>query len=87
MSVIVTEAVRLPPAVGENVTEIVQFPPAATEDPQVLVWAKSLALVPERAMLVIVIAAVPVLDTVTVWAALVVPVFWLVKVKLPGEAE
>jgi hypothetical protein len=32
-----TEAVRLPPAVGVKVTLIVQFAPAATELPQVLV--------------------------------------------------
>jgi hypothetical protein len=37
LSVIVTEAVRFPVAVGVNITLIVQVPPAATELPQVLV--------------------------------------------------
>jgi hypothetical protein len=37
LSVILTEAARLPLAEGVNVTLIVHFPPAATELPQVLV--------------------------------------------------
>jgi hypothetical protein len=37
LSVMLTEAVRLPEAVGVNVTLIVQLPPAATELPHVLV--------------------------------------------------
>jgi hypothetical protein len=41
-----TEAVRLPLAVGLKATLIVQLAPAATELPQVLVWAKSPALAP-----------------------------------------
>ena len=49
-----------------KVTLIVQLPPAATELPQLLVWAKSLALVPVSARLVILKAAVPVLVRVTV---------------------
>jgi len=36
LSVMLTEAARLPLAEGVNVTLIVQFPPAATELPQVL---------------------------------------------------
>src|SRR5437879_4558254 len=55
-----TAPVREPAAVGVKVTEIVQVPAAATEAPQVLVWLKS----PLPAMLVIVRAAVPVLDNV-----------------------
>ena len=35
-------------------------------------------------MLLIVRAAVPELVTVTVWAALVVPTFWLLKIRLVG---
>ena len=77
LSVMVTDAPRLPAAVGVNVTEMLQFPPAATLAPQVLVCAKSPGLVPATAMLVIVKAAVPVLLSVTDWAALVVPTFWL----------
>ena len=37
LSVMLTEAARLPLAEGVNITLIVQFPPAATELPQVLV--------------------------------------------------
>jgi glyceraldehyde-3-phosphate dehydrogenase/erythrose-4-phosphate dehydrogenase len=44
-------AVRVPVAEGSNVTLMVQLPDAATLEPQVLVWAKSLALVPLSAML------------------------------------
>jgi len=66
LSVMLTEAVRLPLAEGLNVTLIVQLLPAATELPQVLVWAKSLALVPVSARLVMLKAALPVLPKVRV---------------------
>jgi len=39
LSEMLTDAVRVPVAVGVNVTLIVQLPPAATELPQVLVSA------------------------------------------------
>jgi len=39
LSVMLTEAVRGPGALGVYVTLIVQLPPADTEDPQGLVWA------------------------------------------------
>ena len=55
----------LPKAVGVNFTETLQFAPAATLVPQVLVCAKSPALVPVTAMLVMVRAPVPVLVRVT----------------------
>ena len=61
----------LPVAVGVNVTLIVQFPPAATELPHVLVSAYCVL----AAMLVTLSAAVPVLVSVTVCAALVVFTF------------
>ena len=61
LSVMVTEAVRVPLAMGVKVTLIVQFAPAPTELPQVLVWAKSPALAPVMARLVIVKVALPVL--------------------------
>jgi hypothetical protein len=48
-----SEADRLPLAVGVKVTLIVQTRPNATELPQVLVWAKSPAFVPVMATLVI----------------------------------
>ena len=66
MSVMLTEAVRLPLAVGVKVTLMVQLPPAATELRQVLVWAKSPALVPVTATLEMFKAAFPVLLRVTV---------------------
>ena len=66
LSVRVTAAVRVPLAVGVKVTLIVQLAPAATLEPQVLVWAKSLALVPVSAMLGTLKAALPVLFSVMV---------------------
>jgi uncharacterized protein YqcC (DUF446 family) len=87
LSVMVTDAPRLPAAVGVNVTEMLQLPPAATLAPQVLVCAKSPGLVPATAMLVTVKAAVPVLLSVTDWAALVVPTFWLAYVRLPELSD
>ena len=78
LSVMVTLALRLPVAVGVKVTLIVQFAPAAKVLEllgQVLVCAKSPLLVPLRPMLLMVKAAVPLLVSVTVCAALVVPTF------------
>ena len=66
LSVRVMAAVRVPLAAGVKVTLIVQLAPAATLDPQLLVCAKSLALVPVAARLVRVKAALPVLLSVTV---------------------
>ena len=66
LSVMLTEAVRLPLAAGVNVTLIVQLAPPATELPHVLVCAKLLALVPVSARLVMLKAALPVLLRVTV---------------------
>ena len=59
LSVTMTAAVRVPCAAGLKVTLMVQLAPAATLDPQLLVWAKSLALVPETAMLVTLKSALP----------------------------
>jgi hypothetical protein len=81
LSVIVRLPLRVPPAVGANVTEMVQLAPTATLDPQVLVSAKS----PEAAIDVMLRAVVPLLVSVTVWAALVEPVFCAAKVRLVGE--
>ena len=89
LSVIANVAVRVPEAAGLNVTAIVQLAFAATG---VLVeqvvpldaMAKSLGLAPVNAMLPTVREALPVLDTVTDWDELVVPTFWLAKVKLVG---
>ena len=65
-------AARLPLTEGLNVTLMVQLAPAATLDPQLLVWAKSLALVPETAMLVTLKAELPELVRVTALVVLVV---------------
>jgi hypothetical protein len=72
---------RVPEVVGLKVTLMPQLAPAATEAPHVLVSAKS----PLAVMLVIVNAALPVLVSVTVCAALVVPMVWLAKVSEVGE--
>src|ERR1017187_10410675 len=87
LSVMVTDAPRIPAAVGVKVTEMLQLPPAATLAPQVLVCAKSPRLVPVTARLLIRRVAVPVLLSVTDWAALVVPTFWLAKVRLPAVRD
>ena len=49
-SVIDTDAVRVPAAVGLKVTLTIQFAPAATLAPQVFVWEKSPLLAPVIAM-------------------------------------
>jgi hypothetical protein len=69
LSVIVSEPLRVPVAVGVNVTAIMQFAPAATDVPQVFVSAKS----PEAAIELIVRAACPLLVSVTICAALAAP--------------
>ena len=87
LSATVIEAERVPAIAGLKVTEIVQLAPAATLVPHVLVWLKSDGLVPVSPMLVIVRAALPVFETAMVWAALVVPRFWLVNVRVEGLSE
>jgi hypothetical protein len=72
LSVTVRVADRDPRAIGLKVTDIVQLPPAATLAPQVLVCTKSAALVPARAIELIVRGARPLLDSVTVCAMLAV---------------
>jgi hypothetical protein len=82
-----TEAERAPAEVGVKAIEIVQLAPTATLVPQLFVSLKSAALVPVTAMPVIESAAVPVLDTVSLWAALVVPMFWLANDTLEGASD
>ena len=72
----------MPGREGVKVTLIVQLPPAGTDDPQVLVWPKSPAFVPVTAMPAMVNVAFPVLLRVTGSAGLLVPRFWLPKVRL-----
>ena len=59
----------------------VQLVPAAKLLPQLLLWAKS----PFAVMLVIVMAALPVLLKVTGWAGLVVLTAWPAKLRLVGD--
>jgi hypothetical protein len=76
-----TAALRVPVAAGLNVTLIEHDAlTAKVLDPvgQLLVWAKSPGFVPTKAILLMVRAVVPVLCTVIVCAALVVPTTWLV---------
>jgi hypothetical protein len=82
LSVMTKVAVRLEAAVGVNVTLIVQLPLAARELPHVLVSAKSPGLAPVKVILLIVRAALPLLFSVTDCGVLVVPTFWLLKVRL-----
>jgi hypothetical protein len=85
LSVKLTEADRLPPAVGSNVTLIVQLAPAATELPQVFVWAKSPGLAPVSAMPERLKAALPPLVRVAVTIPLLVLTDWLPNERLAGE--
>jgi len=85
LSVMLTEAVRLPLAEGVNATLMVQLAPAATELPHVLVWAKSLALVPVSTRLVMFKGALPELLRVAVCGVLLVPTDRLPKARLVGE--
>jgi len=79
----VSVALRLPAAEGENDALIVHDAPLASEAAQVLVVGNSAALL--LAMLTPEAAAVPVLATVIVVAALVEPTFWAAKVNDAGE--
>jgi hypothetical protein len=80
-----SEAARVPLAVGVKVTLIVHLLLAANALPQVLVWAKSPALVPVIARLVMLKAAVPVLLRVMACAVLLVPTDWLPNVRVVAE--
>jgi hypothetical protein len=75
LSAIVTEAERVPGAVGVKVTAIEQDAPAFTVALQLFVCEKSPGLVPDNAMFVIPSGALPVSVNVTVCDALCVPTF------------
>ena len=78
--------VSVPDAAGVNVMLRLQLAPAATLDPQVLVSAKSAALVPVSVTLVMESAAAPVFVSVTVFAALVDFTSCTAKVRVVGES-
>jgi hypothetical protein len=82
LSVTVTEPDRIPVAVGVKVTLIEQFAPAASVVPQVFVWAKFPVLVIAE----IVSGALPVFESVVVWAGLVLPTNCPPNAKLAGES-
>ena len=85
LSVIRSEALREPVAVGLNVTLIVQLAPAARLEPQLFVCEKFEEFVPANAMLLIVSAPVPVLVNVTGLAALVVFTIWFPNASDVGD--
>lgn len=72
MSVTERFAVRAPVPVGRKFTLMLQLAPAARLVPQVVVLAKSAALIPVNAMVIMLIATFPVFDNLTVWELLVV---------------
>ena len=74
-----------PVATGSKVTLMVQNAPAARKDGQLLVWAKSVALVPVNERESIASETPPVLVSLTAWEALLVPVAWEAKVREVGE--
>jgi hypothetical protein len=82
LSVTVTEPVRVPTAVGVKVTLIVQRAPAPSVVPQVFVWAK----LPVLVIAEIASGALPVFESVVVWARLVVPTNWPPNARLAGES-
>ena len=82
LSVRASVAARALVAVGVNVTLMVQLVLAASVEGlrgQLFVWPKSPGFVPPIAMLVIVNGALPVFESVTAWAGLVVLTCWLPK--------
>jgi len=80
-SAIVSVPLRVPLAVGANRMLTEQLDLAARLAPQLLVWLKS----PLTVMPLIAIGIVELFDNVAIWAGLVIPIFWLPKLKLLGE--
>lgn len=87
VSLMETVALRVPLAVGVKVTLIVQLAPAPSEEPQVLVWAKSPGLVPVMVMPVMLMEVVPTFFIVTVFAALLWPIAVVGKFSTAGISE
>jgi len=86
LSVTVRVAPKLASDAGVKVTVMEQLDPEARDVPQLLVWEKSLGLAPAMAILPIARAALPVLESVAVCDALVVPLVAL-KVSEEGVSE
>ena len=87
LSAKLSEALRIPIADGVNVTLTVQVPMGGTVAPVQVsaLLAKSLAFVPPIVTAEMVRLAVPVLVTVSAWAALVVLISWLLKLILGAD--
>ncbi len=83
--VTVKVAVAAPETVGANTRLMEQFAPTATEDPQFDVSENDPTFAPERAMLLIGNASVPVFVTVTVCATLEVFVCTLPNAIAVGD--
>src|SRR5271157_623764 len=66
---------------------MVQLAPALRPLPQVVVILKAPALAPVSAMLLMLRAALPGLERVTIWAGLVAPTARLAKVRPAGFSE
>ncbi len=73
MSVMMTVPTRAPAAAGVKVIEIVQLAPALTLEPQLSLSVNSVLLGPETPRLLIARVPPPLLVSVVVFAALVVP--------------
>src|SRR5947209_167263 len=81
----IRDATRLPSAAGVKLTLTVQLAPAGTNVPQVFVWAKSPGLAPAILIVEMLMAALPLLVSVMVCAALVAPTFCPAKLSEPGD--
>jgi hypothetical protein len=79
-------AVKLAAEAGLKVTAMEQLAPASSEPAQVLVWAKSVALLPPTVMPLMASGALPVFLRMALWAAVVVPVT-AVKLSELGVSE
>ena len=84
LSEMLSKAVRLPLAFGLNVILTVQAAPEDKDLPHVAVWRKSPGLAPVIATWMLFKVAVPVLLSVAVCPALLVPTAWLPNEKLGG---
>src|SRR5579872_2963126 len=84
LSLIESDALSAPPPMDVKVMLMVQDAFAARAVPHVLVWLKSAALVPVKLMLEMVRVVLPVLVSITGWAALS-PIGSSMKFKVLGN--
>ena len=82
LSVMISEAERVPLPVGVNITLITQVAFAASDVAQVLVSEKSLLLAPPMVMLVMLSGPLPLFVSARVCAIDAVPIVWLVNARL-----